>query len=214
MNGKRLGERFRRLNDIHEIQNLIGRLVYLHAAGRYDAETELYAKKTPGVRVDLLGWGIYEGTEGIRRFAEVYKFLDKGTPGQLHMHPLTTPVIEVAGDGNTAKGVWICTGLNTVPLPDKKPQAFWSWCKYGVDFVKEEGNWLLWHLYVAGIFMTPYEKSWVEAPPPAPPYMEGELKPDRPSPRLWMYNINAVTEYDPVLPEPYETWDESMSYVD
>lgn len=214
MDYKELKKRGQRLNDIHEIKNLMSRYAHFHAAGQYDAEADLFAQKTPGAKIDLLGWGVYEGIEGIRRFANVYKFLEGGLPGQLHMHPLTTPVIEVAGDGKTAKGVWICPGLNTVPIPGEKMQAFWSWCKYGVDFVKEDNNWRLWHVYVAGILMTPYEKSWVEAPPAPPPPMEGELRPDRPSPHLWMYSPSAITEYDPVLPEPYETWDDSMSYVD
>lgn len=210
MAAKSLEDRLERLEDAHEIENLMGRYAFLHTAGRHEEVAELYAQRKPGVRVDMLGWGVYEGTEGVRRFARVFQFLEGDGKGQLHMHPMTTPVIEVAGDGQTAKGVWITPGLNTVIA--EKAQAFWSWCKYGVDFVKEDGQWKLWHVHVYGIFMTPYEQSWAETTPPPPPSMEGELKPDRPSPHLWMYSPTAVTELEPAPPESYETFDEETAY--
>jgi len=66
--------------------------------------------------------------------------------GSMIMHTLTTPIIEVAGDGRTAKGMWYSPGQVTEIGSDGKPIAMWMWEKYGVDFVKEGGKWKLWHI--------------------------------------------------------------------
>lgn len=57
--------------------------------------------------------------------------------------------------------------------------------------------------------MTPYEKSWAEAPPSTsrPWIVPDELKPDRPTTYLWEYSPDRKTENVPAPPEPYETWD-------
>ncbi len=210
---KSLEERIERLEAAHQIQNLMSRYAYLHTAGRHDEIVALYAQKTPGVRIDLLDWGVYEGTEGIRRLARVYKFLERERIGELHMRTFTTTVIEVAGDGKTAKGLWIAPGLETVPLGGGKGQAFWAWVKFAVDFVKEDGEWKFWHVNVYGIFMTPYEKSWAETTPaPTPSMQQDELKPDRPSTHRWAYSPTGKQELVPAPPEPYETFDEKTAY--
>jgi len=215
MSRKSLEERVQRLEDIHEIQNLMGRYEYLHTAGLHEETAELFAKKTPGVRAEIDNWGVYEGAEGIQRlYVGVHKYIEGDRIGQMHMHTLTTPVIEVAGDGKTAKGVWISPGHETAAFFEGELNAYWAWCKYGVDFVKEGGKWKIWHLKMYPIFLTPYYKSWVEATVPhsAPP-LPDELKSDRPTTYWWTYSPTAVTEYAPAPPEPYETFDEKTAYV-
>ena len=62
-------------------------------------------------------------------------------------------MIEVAGDGKTAKGVWI--GIGFVARTDAQTgeaQCFWEWGKYGVDFIKEDGVWKFWHFHIYRIF--------------------------------------------------------------
>jgi hypothetical protein len=210
---KSLEERIKRLEDIHEIQNLMSKYEYLHTAGMQEETTELFAKKTPGVRADIPGFGIYEGFKGIKRlYVGAHNYVEGDRVGEMFMHTLTTSVIEVAGDGKTAKGVWISPGHETMKVGGKL-QAHWAWCKYGVDFVKEDGKWKFWHLRVYGIFHTPYDRSWVKTTElainvPIP----DELKPDRPS-IFWTYSPTVKIENEPAPPEPYETWDESTSYI-
>jgi len=210
-----LEARIQRLEDIHEIQNLLGRYEYLHTADKQEETVELYAKKTPGVTAEVANWGVYEGIEGIKRlFLGLHRMGgEKALIGSMHMHTLTTQVIEVAGDGKTAKGVWISPGHETGNNPQGKPEAMWAWLKYGVDFVKEDGKWKIWHFHVYPIFMTPYEKSWVEAPPPdstlpGASTLPEELKPDRPTTYFWQYTTNVKCDLVPAPPEPYETWDD------
>jgi hypothetical protein len=141
-------------------------------------------------------------------------FLEGDRVGVMNIHALTTPVVEVAGDGKTAKGIWLSIGVETGPEPGKdKPQGYWAWCKYGVDFIKEEGKWKIWHLHVYGLFRTPYEKSWVEAEKPGVLPIPEELKPDRATTHpLWTYSPTAVAELVPAPPEAYDTWDEATAY--
>lgn len=205
-----LEERIQRLEDIHEIQNVFGKYEYFHTADMQEETVELYAKKTPGVSAEIANWGVYEGFEGIKRlFLGLHRQGGKqALIGSMHMHTLTTPVIEVAGDGKTAKAVWISPGHETMAAAGEF-KALWAWLKYGVDFVKEDGKWKIWHSHVYPIFMTPYEKSWADAPPStsAPRKVPDELKPDRPTTYLWEYATNRVYENVPAPPEPYETWD-------
>lgn len=207
-----------RLKDVHEIENLMARHEYLHTAGRNAEDADLFAKKTPGVSIEIANWGVYEGLDGIERFHNaVLQFAAKDAIGVLAIHTLTNQVLEIAGDGKTAKGVWISPGLETLPdtTEEGKLVALWVWAKYGVDFVKEDGKWKFWHLHLYSIFGCPYDKSWIDAPehPNLPPIPD-ELKPDRPPTYHKEYSPNAVVEYVPVPPDPYEIFDEATaSYI-
>jgi len=227
---KSLEERIQRLEDIQEIHNLMGRYEYLASGGMFEDILELYAEKTPGVSIEIYDWGVYLGLERIKEFlvgllkmlmhvhgGEMKKLfpdanIEKDNAGLLMEHDLTTPVIEVAGDGKTAKGVWISPGFETLAVTGKL-QAYWVWGKYGVDFVKEEGKWKFWHFHIYKTFYTPVGKSWVEksptpfdaGPPPGP-------KPDRPSKYHYEYGPLAVPQNVPAPPEPYETFGEKTAY--
>ena len=213
MASKSLEERIQRLEDIHEIQNLMGRNQYKHTAGMHRETAEAFALDTPGVRTEVADWGVYEGREGVERMViGVHEHHMEDTRGLMFMHPLTTPVIEIAGDGKTAKAVWISPGHETVYV-EGKLKAYWAWCKYGVDFVKENGKWKIWHSHVYAIFRCPYETSWVEVSDPPLTPIPDELKADRPTTYHHPYSTNTLCEYVPEPPEPYETWDESTAYI-
>ena len=203
-----------RQQDVHEIQNLMSRYIYLLLAREWEKMMDLFASKTPGVRASRGNWGIYDGREGVRRlYVDMHKRIEAGKPGLMICLPITTPVIEVAGDGQTAKGVWIAPGGESMEK-EGKIKAFWAWCKYGVDFVKEDGKWKIWHKAVHGMFFTPYDTSWVDTPINPFFSLPDQLKADRPPTYFWMYTPDGWTDNVPAPPEPYETWDESMSYVD
>jgi hypothetical protein len=65
------------------------------------------------------------------------------------MHTNLTPVIEVAGDGKTAKGIWYSLGVSMSPDIDSSGKVsvrgHWQPEKYAVDFVKEGDRWKIWH---------------------------------------------------------------------
>lgn len=67
-----------------------------------------------------------------------------GGVGQLLLHVTTTAIIEVAEDGQTAKCFWYSPGL--VAETGQKGNAIWE--AYGVDLVKENDQWKIWHLHM------------------------------------------------------------------
>ena len=67
-----------------------------------------------------------------------------GGVGQFLMHYTTTAIIEIADDGQTAKGFWYSPGM--VKETGEAAQTLWE--AYGCDFVKENGEWKIWHLHM------------------------------------------------------------------
>jgi hypothetical protein len=205
------------LEATREIANLMGRYLYLHEVRR-ESEfiDELYALETPGVSAEVAHYGVFEGKEGIMRMFTHPRPRGAET-GVMFENLLTTPVIEVAKDGKTAKGVWISPGLEAIPDPETgNLRGFWCWTKYGCDFVKEDGKWKIWHYHVYRLFRTPYDMDWVEE------YehkleakglqLEQKLKPDKPTSYDHPYSKTTEREYVPAPPEPYETFDDTFSY--
>ncbi|MFC1945981.1 nuclear transport factor 2 family protein [Chloroflexota bacterium] len=211
---KSLEQRIQRMEDIHEIHNLMGRYVYLQLANMHDEQVDFFARKTPGVRAEIANWGVYEGFEGAKKlYAGVHNYTDGDCVGRLSVHTLTTPVIEVAGDGKTAKAVWISPGAGA-GRRDGRITAYWVWGKYAVDLVKEDGKWKFWHFRVYAIFSTPFDRSWVdiEPNPSIQSKLPDELKDDKPTTYHWEYSPTAITENIPAPPEPYDIFDERDAY--
>jgi len=196
----------------------MSRYSYWHTADMHRECMDLFALKTPGVRAEMM-WGVYEGAAGIERLYPGWHthLGEEARAGQLHMHTLTTPVIEVAGDLRTARATWISPGHETMSFSaagEKTPEAFWAWCKYGCDFVVEDGRWKIWHLHVYGIFLAPYGRSWVDQPEDMidPPPMLDEHRPDRPPTTHWQYRPDRIYPNEPAPPDPYPSFGESGAY--
>lgn len=209
--------------DVQQIANLMGRQVYLHEVNQ-DPEfaDTLFAQKTPGVSWEVANFGRFEGEE-IRQALNAHGrspvgMDDINLPGTMFEHTLTSPVIEVAADGKTAKGVWMSPGHETAPDPDTgELKAHWCWSKYGCDFVKEDGEWKLWHYHVYATFRTPYEKSWVEqesAEKEAKMNLMASQRLGKPGTTTYHhpYSTKTLPELVPEPPVPYETFDESKAY--
>ena len=220
---KSLEERVQRVEDILEIQNLMGTYPYYGMAGlHWERNENMWAKKAPGgVKINLGEQGYWEGPDALQKVG----LLPKGPedyekrvipPGMMAFHIPVCPVIQVAGDGKTAKGVWF--GLGLLAMKDRKteePTGAWEWDKYGIDFIKEDGKWKVWHQHIYRVLhgwkvddkwtaqFTREEPDLSErnmAPPTGPAYDDNPYTPD------------TVQQFIPKLPEPYETWDDSMAY--
>src|SRR5687768_7821549 len=96
-----------RAEDRGQVENLFNRYMYLHNAFEDEQIIPLWVKRgTPGIRARYTNAGQYTDYDSVVRYHQ-------GRPkptGKLILHYTTTPVIEVAADGDTAKGVWIMTG--------------------------------------------------------------------------------------------------------
>ena len=140
---EKYGREIERLQAVRECERLVGRYAYLHAKHRREELVQMYALKTPGVRVQLGDVGIWEGPEGVRKAWVGMGNLNRQdiAIGQMFLHPLTTQYIEVAGDGQTAKGVWMSPGFIAGNMGENHtPMGIWAWGAVGVDFVKEDGH--------------------------------------------------------------------------
>ena len=141
---------------LNAILNLVGRYSHLGQLRGEDTLEELFAMKTEGV-----SWKTPNGPTGIKAMQERFAHpMETLRPGVLHMHTMFTPVIEIAGDGKTAKGVWDSFGPNIQGASD---EGSWLQGKYAVDFVKQDDGWKIWHLQFYPIYTTPYNKSITES---------------------------------------------------
>jgi hypothetical protein len=122
----------------------------------------------------------------------------------LRVNGLTTPVIEVAGDCETARAVWLCPGLEGMTP---------TWTKYGCDFRKQDGEWKIWHLHAYGLI------TGLEMKESFTPRIKAENGADKPPTTSWEYSGSArYIPLEPEPPKPYATWDytkiEPKSYGD
>ena len=96
--------------DRNAVQNLFGRYMTLHNAFRDPEIVQLWAKKgTPGVRAQYSNNGVYTNWDNIM----AYHAQRPNPPGKLIYHFIASPIIEVAEDGQTAKGMWLMSGLES-----------------------------------------------------------------------------------------------------
>lgn len=207
-----------RLRDVHEIANLMGRWNFGHEVGKDPEYLEtMFAQKTPGTSAEVAKTGVFID-EGLKKIYKPHPGGDEMRKGTLFTHPLTTPVIEVAGDGKTAKGVWMSPGYESIKNP-KTGEGIACWCytKYGCDFVKEDGQWRMWHYHVYRVFMTPFNRPWTDEWERYERDKElgsfgGGMEPDMPTTVDNPFSMDTARELAPMPPEPYETFSETFSY--
>jgi len=169
-------EKIERLEDLRAVENIMGKLVFLMSYRRYsDAWETLWCKENEPTLT--LNDGKYVGTEAVKSWfvdyqnaitAKANALMRERYPKELgslseaetfgagfnEVLNATTPLIELAYDRETAKGVWYCYGEQTV-VTDDGLAAYWNMGRYGADFVKENGVWKLWHLQFFTDFVTP-----------------------------------------------------------
>lgn len=213
----------KRILAVNAIENVMGRYVFYHFANMYmDKDyVGLFANGDPDMKIDM-STGVWEGPDAAERVLTYYYKMAVNAGGadyrgDMHLHTLTSPVIEVAGDGQTARAVWLSPGLESGNPKNAEPYGMWIWVKYSAAFKKIENEWKIWQLCTYGIFLTPYEQSWIKpletmwAPSKLP--KEPHLQPNRPSSGRDMYTTSTKQTLNPAPPLPYATWDSSMSCV-
>jgi hypothetical protein len=165
-----------RAEDRGQVENLFNRYMYLHNAFQDEQIIPLWVKRgTPGIRARYTNAGQYTDYESVIRYHQ-------GRPspeGKLILHYTTTPVIEVAKDGQTAKGVWLMagseSGLTDPEVAKESPEymyspgevlgkkvwAHWVWCKYAIDFLRQDGEWKIWKFRCYELTRAPFEENWI-----------------------------------------------------
>jgi len=166
-----------------EISNLHGRYNHLCLGHYWDKIVdELFAQKTPGVKVEIVESGVFHGLEGARRvfvdmLGKLYNY-----EGNCAIHELTTPIIQVQPDMTTAKGMWFHVGFNTFDDPVKGVIPIWQVIKYNHIFVKEDGQWKFWDYRAHLLIRSSFEKGWVDEPVIQGSAIQGALPDEAPKP--------------------------------
>ena len=232
-----------RSHDRAAVENLFGRYMTLHNAFRDPEIIPLWVSKgTPDVRAQYSNNGIYTNWDNIMS----YHAQRPNPPGKLIYHFLASPVIEVAEDGQTAKGMWLMSGLESgltspeaaqgapdfmfeknVTIDGKKVWMHTVYAKYGVDFIKQDGQWKIWHFHCFEVARAPYRTGWIPfaAASQNSPFADDLMyfgedgrpvmmpKPDGPATiRHNPYRTDRGQTLDLQPPVPYRTFSETFAY--
>ncbi len=228
-----------RWEDQRAIKNLMGKYANLVLLNR---EGEIYDRFWSVAQDTCLGFndGYYAGAEAVAAYYQaeaernmlVAKTLQARFPEQLggqsdeelygvgpfKVKPLYNPVIEIAEDGATAKGLWSCQGAYNL-VGSSGPVANWTWGYFAVDFVKEADGWKIWHMLYVNDVDCICGQSWGKPQQPYPELPEfaalGEFRyPEytvRKTVRALYHPERPVTPV-PEIPVPYQTFADTFSY--
>lgn len=163
--------------DRAEIQNVANRYQYYHSLILDRNIPSLYAQHTQVTRHDV-GRGIFVGLDSIRKY---HSDVRPRLRGKTIIHAQGNPIIEVARDRKTAKGLWFSSGFEGAPYvngPDPQQEdmgpvmwqdrygfpkwAFWVWHKIGIDFILEDGAWKIWHYCYFELFRAPFDQELID----------------------------------------------------
>jgi SnoaL-like domain len=122
-----------------EIANLMGRYAACARTECADAAAALFALGEDDVRISA--------PQRIAGPAEVRRYLRMRAASKPTVP--VAPIIEIAGDGQTARGAW--TALVVVASGDATGGSR-SWQRYGVDFIRTPAGWRIWHLQLRPVW--------------------------------------------------------------
>ncbi|MBR2810042.1 MAG: nuclear transport factor 2 family protein [Solobacterium sp.] len=149
-----------RLEAYTEIQNTMGRFI-AEINFRDRKRAEAYFAGREDISLEYADEGVFEGTKAVAAGLDL--LLGKEIrEGEMLDLQLTTPIIEVASDGQTARAVWWSPGAASIVRDGQKPQALWVWGDFAVDFILEDGSWKIWHLHYFTTIRCDYHAGWVD----------------------------------------------------
>lgn len=230
-----------RWEDQRAIKNLMGKYANCLILNREQDIFGLFWSKTTDHISLAFNDGVYRGAAAVkeyydacrRRNALVAELMQKKFPkelggmseeeiygiGPFKVKPLACPVIEVASDGHTAKGLWYCQGAYN-DVETCGPVAHWTWGYFAADFVREDGAWKIWHMQYLNDVDCICGQSWGKEPKALPereefmalkefrypPYSESR-------PMRALYDPKRPHADAPAIPEPYDTFADTFSYA-
>lgn len=233
-------EQVTRWEHIRAIENLVGRLTY-YGIYRWEDKIwdEMWTKTAPEPTLGFNN-GYYKGAEAIqgyyKAFAELTKlktkvvkeanpeeFADKTVEeifgvGSLDVNNFTTPIVELADDMQTAKGLWYYWRGNT-DYDETGIATFHQMGWLAVDFVNEDGAWKIWHMVSAEDLNFRAGTNWTEKAEPLPVKPEyaaiADFKMPQPNVPDEVYELwhDRRKNVDfPGVPQAYSTFADTFSY--
>ncbi len=188
-----LEKRVDRLMSVWQIQNLRGNAAVFHDDQHIgEQRRELNALNYPGV-----------DAEGILEFRR--KPVVDSLEGNMLIHPLTTPVVEVDESNTKARGVWWSLGIEGLSISREISTAIISVGMVPGAHVKVDGEWkILWGAWQRTA-KNEYHAGWVESMIPTntrPPLTPEQ---DRQGFGRYAYQKDRVRKAVPLPPES-DTW--------
>ena len=190
-----------RAADVQEIQNVMSRRAYYSATGQYERELkELWDITTTQNASFANEKGYWVEAGDIRKYYVTYQSAHRAKePTTTIWQPVSTPVIEVADDGYTAKGVWYSMGQVMRNVGGKATPSYIAQ-RYYVDFYRANTRWKIWH-FIARTEWSMDGQNWVAGPAAA--------SDDVPVPSE---RIRPEQAGEPNIPEPYKNFSLTFSY--
>ena len=229
-----------RLEWRREIRNVMGRISHDYAVKQEAKVYERYWSAREDVSL-LLNAGGYGGAAAVKGYYDALgeeialssKLIQKKFPdvlgdkseeeiqgvGMITYLPFESQVIEIADDGETAKGLWNIRG-SYCRLTTGGPVANWIFGWAAVDFVRENDEWKVWHMQMlfnvdhqCGVGFCDEEKVF-----PAVPGFEEIASFRLPEPNVKDAGFAAFypdrpKTASPRCLEPYGTFTETFSYA-
>jgi hypothetical protein len=138
--------------------------------------------------------------------------------GILRYKAMEIPVVEIAGDGQTAKAIYHIHGCNTKLTPGGQV-SYWERGWVACDFVWEDEAWKVWHMLYVQDIDHPTGSKWTAEPPvyEVDPVFAPIAEFQFPEPNVKVtvrepYHALRKHTPPPEYPEPYETFAETFSY--
>ena len=221
------------VEDVRMIERIMGRYTFLNCYKKHRDFFDMYWCKETENPTITFNDRKYIGYEAVKNYFVVYneaqtkwanEIMRNKYPEELDNKPdaeiwgvgsntvltFTTPLIQVAFDEKSAKGLWLVLGETTEVYGDG-PKAGWLLGRCGMDFVKEAGQWRIWHMTFFTDFETPVGKNWgtdimyphegipIPAPTESGTYYQN-------------YSKDYVSRLIPAIPKPYDTFANTFSY--
>ncbi|KAF2251001.1 hypothetical protein BU26DRAFT_274479 [Trematosphaeria pertusa] len=120
---------------------------------------------------------------------------------------------------------------NLYEPPEKNAQgkrvwAHWVWCQYALDFLKQDGEWKIWHFRCLEVTRAPFSENWITFAEKNQVAFEKDLAyfghngkavfmptPEEPAKKTAdIYGPTRVRKLDVPLPVPYKTFSETEEY--
>lgn len=218
-------ELMQRVWDVEEVKKLCHKRCYYVANDWREKElSELWVTGEEAKKTASFGrnWGYYVGMDAIRDYYVTQHDEKIGAlPGENHgdgclfHHPASTGLVYEAYDGKTARGLWYCISQETLPVSNTEADARWYMEKLAIDFLKEDGQWKIWHVVIATDLQSEAGENYMEQPVDLPD-TENRAFVEFGTPNLPMRvhneRYNWLDNY-PAPPKPYNTMDEDNTYA-
>ena len=229
-----------RLEWRREIRNVMGRISHDYAVKQEGEVYRRYFSRREDVSLGLNEGG-YRGSAAVAGYFDGLadeirlssELIQKAFPeelgdktaeeifgvGMVTYLPFESQVIEIADDGQTAKGIWNVRGSDC-HLEVCGPVSKWTYGWAAVDFIREDGTWKIWHMQLYYNIHQPcgtvFGKPEVNFEPYPAFAAMGEFKlpePNVPGPLFQAYYPGRPKAVSPACPVPYDTFANTFSYA-